>query len=494
MTFRKSMVIHTSGLLFVFMMCLASLLVYLRAREIRASMEKDALTFATLTAGPLCEAYENYYESGYFKFRELVLNLLMLDRNLIGVQIYTVNNKKLFDSAELEGKGTEEVKKNGAFYKRLKDICPTLSNSKDGEYYDMVFPYLEPWGWHRYSVRYLFTKKYLKQRLRFLFTATISLSFFSIIFASFISFLHTRATVRPLEKLTDAARKMSKGNFDTRIESRGRDEISILAEAFNEMSDQVKIDLKMLKSQKKILSDANVELKRLNELKSQFLASVSHELKTPLTSLKGYIDYIAQGKLGPLTDAQEKGLDVAKRNLNRLHKQILNLIDFSSFESGKIEVSPTPFHIDGIVREAVTNLDAKLTEKSIVYEENIPSDIPPVIADRVKILQVLENLIINAVKFTPSGGKISISCRNMDGTQKGKIRICVGDSGIGISEDKQKKIFEKFFQVKPKEKHKGLGLGLAISKSILDAHNETITVNSKKGKGSNFCFTLPIYK
>jgi len=252
--------------------------------------------------------------------------------------------------------------------------------------------------------------------------------------------------------------------------------------------------MKVLESQKKILSEANVELERLNELKSQFLASVSHELKTPLTSLKGYIDYIAQGKLGPLTDAQEKGLDVAKRNLNRLHKQILNLIDFSSFESGKIEVSPTPFHIDGIVREAVTNLDAKLTEKSIVYEENIPSDIPPVIADRVKILQVLENLIINAVKFTPSGGKISISCRNMDGTQKGKIRICVGDSGIGISEDKQKKIFEKFFQVKPKEKHKGLGLGLAISKSILDAHNETITVNSKKGKGSNFCFTLPIYK
>jgi signal transduction histidine kinase len=114
-------------------------------------------------------------------------------------------------------------------------------------------------------------------------------------------------------------------------------------------------------------------------------------------------------------------------------------------------------------------------------------------ADREKIVQVLENLLTNAVKFTPLGGTINVICNTLNGSKGKKIEVCVRDSGMGIPKGMKEKIFERFFQVGPQSKHKGLGLGLSIVKSILEAHNEGITVDSEKGKGSNFCFTLPVY-
>ncbi|MCK4575445.1 HAMP domain-containing histidine kinase [candidate division WOR-3 bacterium] len=495
MSFRTKIIININILLFVFMMSLAAILVHMRSREMKSNMEKDALTFATLTAGPLCETYENYYESGYFKFRQLVVNLLALDTELIRVAIYTFDGKKVFDSDEFKGKGVEEItgEEKQAINERVKQISPTFSNAENQKYYDVIYPYLEPWGWHRYSVRYYFTKQFAEKRLFILRLVTFSVTIVAILLTSLISHIHTRTVMKPLMKLTDAAKEITAGNFDAEIETNRVDEIGILAKALKEMINRVKKDMDILESQKRILSEANIELERLNDLKSQFIASVSHELKTPLTSLKGYIDYLYQEKLGTLSNGQRRGLEVVKRNLQRLNNQIMNLIDFSSFESGKIELSLTPFHIQGVINEVITNLNAKFSEKEIVYEENIPSDILPVFADRERIIQVLENLITNAVKFTSPGGKISIDCHNLDRLKSRKIEVCVKDSGIGIPESTKEKIFEKFVQIDPKSKYKGLGIGLSIVKSILDAHDEKINVVSKEGEGSNFCFTLPVY-
>ncbi|TES92348.1 MAG: HAMP domain-containing histidine kinase [Candidatus Cloacimonadota bacterium] len=475
MRFRTKIILYINILLFVFMMSLAAILVHLRSKEIRSEIEKDAKTFASLTAGQLCEAYENYYESGYFKFKQLVLSLLDLDRELVRVAIYTADGEKVFDSEEFKGKGIEKI-------------------GGETKYYDMIFPYLEPQGWHRYSVQYFFTKEYLAKRLFVLRLVIFSVTFLSVLLTSFIFHFLIRAVTKPLVKLTDAAKEITKGNFDTKIELSGKDEIGILAKTLKEMMNRVKKDMETLEFQKRILSDANAELKRLNDLKSQFLASVSHELMTPLTSLKGYIEYIYQEKLGPLTPGQKRGLEVANRNLKRLKNQIKNLLDFSSFEAGKVELSLTPFHIKGIVKEVMTNLDARFNEKEIIYKEIIPLNLPPVIADRERIIQVLENLLTNAVKFTPPQGEISISCHNLNGSKRGKIEVCVEDSGTGIPKMMKKKIFDKFFQIDPKSKYKGVGLGLSIVKSILDAHKESIILKSEKGKGSNFCFTLPVYE
>ena len=319
MSFRTKIIININILLFVFMMSLAAILVHMRSREMKSNMEKDALTFATLTAGPLCETYENYYESGYFKFRQLVVNLLALDTELIRVAIYTFDGKKVFDSDEFKGKGVEEItgEEKQAINERVKQISPTFSNAENQKYYDVIYPYLEPWGWHRYSVRYYFTKQFAEKRLFILRLVTFSVTIVAILLTSLISHIHTRTVMKPLMKLTDAAKEITAGNFDAEIETNRVDEIGILAKALKEMINRVKKDMDILESQKRILSEANIELERLNDLKSQFIASVSHELKTPLTSLKGYIDYLYQEKLGTLSNGQRRGLEVVKRNLQR---------------------------------------------------------------------------------------------------------------------------------------------------------------------------------
>ncbi|TET21590.1 MAG: HAMP domain-containing histidine kinase [Candidatus Cloacimonadota bacterium] len=494
MSFRTRIVINISILLFIFMMGLAFILVHLRAKEIRASNEKNALIVSTLTAGILVEAYENYYESGYYKFRQRILSLLNLDRELIRVVIYTVEGEKVFDSDEFKGKGTEKLhdKEEKALDKRIKQISPSFGTVDDKKHYDIVFPYLEPWGWHRYSVRYFFSTAYLEKQLFTLRVVIFSVTLVSVMLASIFANFQARAVIRPLEQLTQSAKQMEHWHFDTHLAVQRKDEIGILAEALNEMVNRIKQDMDLLESQKKTLSETNKELKKLNDLKSQFLANVSHELMTPLTSLKGYIEYMYQEKMGRLTEKQKRGLEVAKKNLSRLNKQILNLIDFSSFEAGTFELSLTPFHIQSVIRESVANLDMKLSEKEINFDEQLPAHLPPVIADRERIIQVLENLITNAIKFTAPGGKISVHAYRSNG-KGGKIEVCVRDTGTGISKSLKKKIFEKFFQIDRKGKHKGLGLGLSIVKSILDAHNEKITVESKKGEGSCFCFTLSVY-
>jgi signal transduction histidine kinase len=495
MSFRTKIILNINILLFVFMMSLAWILVHLRARELRSNIEKNGKIVASLTVGSLCDAYDNFYETGYYKFRQRVLSLLSIDKELERVAIFTVDGKKVFDSDEFKGRGVEPLEEDEklALDERIKQVNPSFKY-EGGQYYDVVYPYLEPWGWHRYSVRYYFTTEYIEKRLTVLRFVIFSVTLISVLLASIISHFQAQAVTKPLDTLTEAAKKITAGDFDAEIELAREDEIGILANALQEMVHRVKQDVKLLESQKQSLSEANIELKKLNELKSQFLASVSHELMTPLTSLKGYIDYMYKEKLGPLNEGQKRGLEVAKRNLDRLNSQILNLIDFSSFESGKFELSITPFHIKGAVQEAVTNLDAKFAEKEIKYEEEIPESVPPVIADRERIIQVLENLIANAVKFTNPGGNISIDCATMNGSSAGKIEICVSDSGMGISHEMKKKVFDKFFQIDPKSKLKGLGLGLSIVKSIVDAHQESITVESAKGKGSRFCFTLPIYR
>ncbi len=494
MNFRSRIIINISILLFIFMMGLAFILVHLRAKEIRASNEKNALIVATLTAGILVEAYENYYESGYYKFRERILSLLNLDKELIRVVIYTVEGEKVFDSDEFKGKGTEKLpdEEEEALGMRIKQISPSFGSVDDKKHYNIVFPYLEPWGWHRYSVRYFFSTAYLEKQLFVFRTVIFSVTLVSVMLASIIANFQARAVTRPLEQLTQSAKQMEHWHFDTHLAAQRKDEIGILAEALNEMVNRIKQDMDLLESQKRTLSETNKELKKLNDLKSQFLANVSHELMTPLTSLKGYIEYMYQEKMGSLTEKQKRGFEVVKRNLSRLNKQILNLIDFSSFEAGTFELSLTPFHIQSVVRETVVNLDMNLSEKEINFDEQLPAHLPPVIADRERIIQVLENLITNAIKFTEPGGKISVQAYSLNG-KDGKIEVCVRDTGTGISKSMKKKIFEKFFQIDRKSKHKGLGLGLSIVKTIIDAHNERITVESKKGKGSCFCFTLPVY-
>jgi signal transduction histidine kinase len=305
--------------------------------------------------------------------------------------------------------------------------------------------------------------------------------------------LATRIT-RPVEELTAGAQDIAEGHFDRRLSIRSSDEIHILAETFNHMTERLKENVEQLEESNRKLAGVNEELKELDRMKSDLLANVSHELRTPLTAIKGYTDYVLDRKLGPITDKQEKGFVVVRRNLERLSRTINALLDFSRLEMGRVSVSLQPFELGPLADSILAGLRAELERNGLVARAELAPDLPQVIGDRDKISQVLENLVVNALKFTPSGGRITISACREPGATRPVAQIVVADTGIGIPADQIAKIFKRFHQVDGSTTRRfgGVGLGLAIVKSILEAHGTAIRVESEEGKGTRFRFVLPL--
>jgi signal transduction histidine kinase/GGDEF domain-containing protein len=243
------------------------------------------------------------------------------------------------------------------------------------------------------------------------------------------------------------------------------------------------------------LERTNEELRKVDGVKSEFVSVASHELRTPLSSIKNAVQLILNGKTGEVNETQIKFLSMAERNIDRLTNILNNLLDLSRIEAGKIgmkfeELDPRTF-----IEFVVSSLKPQADGKSIELGMEIPAGLPPVYGDREKAEQILTNLIGNAIKFTPEGGKVSVSAKVPEGDGS-VLAITVKDSGIGIPKDQQGKVFEKFHQVDTSlhRSTSGTGLGLAITKGLVEAHQGRIWVESETGKGSNFTFTLLLSK
>jgi len=233
------------------------------------------------------------------------------------------------------------------------------------------------------------------------------------------------------------------------------------------------------------------QLKEIDQMKSDFLASVTHELKSPLTSLIMYIDLFLTGATGKVNEKAKKFLRIMERNSNRLARFIDDLLDMAKIERGKMEIKKESLGILPIVSETVELMKPQADEKDIEIAINIPNNLPLVLIDGDRTRQIITNLLSNSIKFTPEKGKISIKIQD----DKKYLQVSLSDTGIGIPPDKTSKIFDKFEQVKEiRERVKGprgTGLGLAIVKSIVEAQGGKIWVESEVDKGSTFYFTLP---
>ncbi len=248
---------------------------------------------------------------------------------------------------------------------------------------------------------------------------------------------------------------------------------------------------KALAQRNEQLETINAELKSLDEMKSNLLANVSHELHTPLVSIKGYTEMILKRKLGPLTPEQERGLLVALKNIDRLIEMIDNLLSFSRMEKGDTQLHLENVALWQLVDEAIEMVGDRMKRKSIRLSTRYETDDLVVRGDRMKIVQVLTNLLTNAVKFNREEGTIRVEARR--GSQ-GFIEVDVADTGIGIAPEEQKRIFERFYQVdaKPSRRYEGTGIGLSIVRDILRLHGCSIRLSSQPGQGSVFTFTLPL--
>ncbi len=226
-----------------------------------------------------------------------------------------------------------------------------------------------------------------------------------------------------------------------------------------------------------------------NEQKSQFVSIVTHELRIPLTSIKGYADLIRQGIVGEVTDQQAEFLDVIANNVGRMSDLISDLSDISRIERGKIKLDMEQVHIQERLKETVDSLRHKLEEKSQSLSTEIPAENLHVYADASRVVQILTNLISNAWKYTPEGGKISVKAF----PKADQVCVEIIDTGIGISEKDQEKLFTQFFRSESPtvREQTGWGLGLNVTRRLVELLGGEISFHSQLGQGSTFWFTLP---
>lgn len=273
---------------------------------------------------------------------------------------------------------------------------------------------------------------------------------------------------RPLKEMSLASNRIAKGDFKAHVQEDDDDEIGDLAKSFNTMAK---------------------ELGQLEDMRKEFVASVSHELRSPLTSIQGYIDGILDGTVSK--NKVYDYLEIVQKETRRMSRLISELLDMTKMESGKFPLNKFEFDVNELIRVTVIKMERRINEKELSVKVDFDRERNIVVADRDKIEQVLTNIIDNAIKFTQRGGNIYISTEKHDG----KICIMIKDSGIGVSKEDQEHIWDRFYKAdKARSGDSGAGLGLYIVKSIINAHNEEIWVESEHGKGTAFIFTLPLKK
>ncbi|RZV66893.1 MAG: HAMP domain-containing protein, partial [Candidatus Scalindua sp. SCAELEC01] len=354
----------------------------------------------------------------------------------------------------------------------------------------------------------------LQQARNIIVRSVLTSLIFLIIGVAIVFMVSTRLS-KPLINLTSSARRLAKGDFSVteNIKVTSKDEIGVLGSAFIEMSRNLKITHEKLEDHSRALEqevedrtvrlrEANKALKEQDQMKTEFLSTVSHELRTPLALVLGFAKIISkrlEGVIFPCVTVEDEKVGKAKRqvkeNINiivsegrRLTDLINELLDISKIEAGEVEWKMEPIFVAEIIERAAIITGNFFEEKRVKLILDIEEGLPKIVGDKNRLIQVVINLISNAVKFTEEG---SITC--MVRKRGNDILVSIVDTGIGIDIVDQKKIFDKFKQVGDtlKGKPKGTGLGLPICKKLVEHHGGRIWVESQLGKGSTFSFNLP---
>ncbi len=251
-------------------------------------------------------------------------------------------------------------------------------------------------------------------------------------------------------------------------------------------------DITRLKEAEEEIVKAKEAAESANKAKSSFLANMSHELRTPLNAVIGFSELMKDGSIGPLNDKQKEYLDYVWESGKHLLSLINDILDLSKVEAGKMELEPGEFDLRGLLKKSFIFISEKAVKHGIALSADVKENIGVIKADERKVKQVIFNLLSNAMKFTPDGGKIGIDAKKTD---KGEILVCVWDTGIGIEAKDNHKIFSEFEQVDSEysRKYAGTGLGMPLSKKFVELHGGKMWFESGgKGKGTRFYFTLPL--
>jgi signal transduction histidine kinase len=277
----------------------------------------------------------------------------------------------------------------------------------------------------------------------------------------------SRRILRPVEALTEAARRMERGDLSQRVAVQTNDEIGELAHAFNSMADG---------------------LARLEQLRRNMVTDVAHELRTPLSNIRGYLEALQDGVTQPSPEVIGSLHDEAML-LTRL---VNDLQELALAEAGQLKLVLQPTAVEQIISQVVSVMQPTAASKGLGLQADVQQNLPPVMADPGRVAQVLQNLINNAMTYTQAGGTITVTAS--PGASAAEVQLSVRDTGIGIAPEHLPFVFDRFYRVDQSRTRAtgGSGLGLTIVKQLVEAHGGHVWAKSTLGQGSTFLFTLPV--
>lgn len=292
----------------------------------------------------------------------------------------------------------------------------------------------------------------------------------ALVIAVGLSLLIAGSVARPLQRMSLAARRIASGDYRQRVEVAGPPEVRALAHSFNDMAEQVAA---------------------AQQAQRDFLANVSHDLRTPLTSIQGFSQAITEGVTSDPAAAQ-RAAQIIYDETARLHRMVESLLDLARLDADQVNMRRSPIAPGDLLHAIGAGFSGRVRERQVDLRLIIPPDLPPLSGDGDRLAQVFTNLLDNALKHTPPGGTVTLSAALSDGG----LAVTVRDTGEGIPPDELSRIFERFYQVDKSRQRDclsdGLGLGLAIARQIVEAHGGTIRADSAAGQGTTFTVWLPL--
>src|SRR3989344_2443930 len=302
----------------------------------------------------------------------------------------------------------------------------------------------------------------------------LTLSVILFLFITLVIYI-SKKMLKPLEQLHNVTQEIGRGNFKVRANINTKDEFQELGDSFNRTIEQ--------------LEKIDEERKQIDSTKTRFLSITSHELRSPMTPMQAQLQMLQEGYLGNMNKKQKKAVDIVYRNTQRLDKIIVDFLEISRIEAARLKFNFIKVNLSDYIKQLVEEMKGFMPEKKIQIIANV-SKLPYFEVDPDRVMQVLRNLLNNAIKFTPNKGKIEITAR----CENNFIFFSVKDSGVGIKQEQQSRIFEPFSQAEQSiyRQYGGTGLGLAICRGIVGSQGGKIWFESHEGKGTTFYFTIPL--
>jgi signal transduction histidine kinase len=457
----------------LFLVVIFALAMYLsltrNVSQLHSSLNEQSKSFAALATPPIGNTFVLYQDSGSIKITEQVDKFLALDPDVKEISIVTVDGKQLYSS---RNDTSLQVSSSQA-----SSFNPQAVKNSSGYVREIVQPFFEDSGAHRYSVVYKISTKRIEQSVaasvRLILYVGLAILTAGIIAASFA--LNT-LFIKPLREVSRSADIISGGDYSQQIVSHAdsKDEIGKLAHAVNKMADGLKADI--------------TKLQEVDKLKSEFMMIASHNLRTPLTIMRGYIELAGTANT---VEELKKIVTSVQEGVTRLHLLSEDLLTISSLEAGGEKMEKSATDAKAFIDSVASEFELLASQKKLGWQfANTVPDIVKLELSQANMRSALGNIIDNAIKFTKEGGSVHVSSK----IEGGRLVFSVADTGIGIEPDEIPKLFTKFHRGTSTltYDYEGAGVGLYLTKLIVGEHGGQITVNSEVGQGSTFTVYLPL--